>query len=65
MHAPISSGATPAFFSAIRAASRHISECVSSTQWCRVLMPVRVVIHSSLVSTIFVRSSFVISFGGA
>ena len=65
MHTPISSGATPARSSAFFAASRHISAWVSVTQWWRVLMPVREVIHSSLVSTIFSRSALVTSFGGA
>ena len=62
MHAPISSGAIPASFRAARAAAALRVEKVSPpAQWRRVWMPVRLVIHSALVSTRFSRSSFVTS----
>ena len=63
--APMSSGEIPAFSSACRAAPTHMSVWVSVVQWWRVWMPVRVVIHSSLVSTILARSSLVTIFAGA
>ena len=64
MQAPISSGRTPARARASPAAFTHRSVWVSVVQWRRVLMPVRVVIHSSLVSTIFARSWLVMMFSG-
>ena len=42
-----------------------MSVWVSVVQWWRVWIPVRVVIHSSLVSTILARSSLVTIFAGA
>ena len=62
----ISSGSTPESSSAFRAASTQRSEfgAPGSAMW-RVRIPVRSVIHASLVSTIFSRSELVSSFGGA
>ena len=57
--APISSGETPARSSAARAAPAHREPWVSDTQWRRRRMPVRLVIHWSVVSTIFAMSSLV------
>ncbi len=65
MQAPISSGETPASARARRAAWAVMAEKVSSpAQWCRVLMPVRLDIHSSFVSTSFSRSRLLTSLLG-
>jgi hypothetical protein len=59
MSRSISSAVTPAFSMARLAASADILVVVSSfTRW-RSLIPVRVLIHSSEVSIIFAKSSFV------
>jgi hypothetical protein len=61
----ISAGPTPALFIACFAASTHMSEVVwSGATQCRRSTPVRVRIHSSLVSTIFSRSKLVSTFSG-
>ena len=65
MQAPIWSGGTPASSRARRAASAVMEEKVSSpAQWRRVWMPVRLAIHSPLVSTIRSRSWLVTSLPG-
>ncbi len=65
MHAPIWSAEMPAFSRARRAASTVMSVMVSpSARWWRWVMPVREVIHSSLVSTILAMSSLVTSLEG-
>ena len=60
-----SAGVMPAAFSARRAACSASEELVSSgaAMWRR-SMPVRVRIHSSLVSIVFARSSLVTIFSG-
>ncbi len=61
-----SSGATPACSSAFRAAGRARSLAASSGAAIRrSLIPVRVTIHSSVVSTITSRSAFVSTLSGA
>ena len=64
MQAPIWSGETPARSRAAFAADTHKEAWVSPVQWCRRWIPVRLVIHSSLVSTIFSRSWLVTTFSG-
>ncbi|SCG94845.1 Uncharacterised protein [uncultured Clostridium sp.] len=64
MQAPISSGATPALSSACRAAAAHRLLWLSVSQWCRRRMPVRLLIHASLVSMILDRSSLVTTWAG-
>ena len=61
-----SAGSTPASSSAFRAASTQRSEFAvpGSAMW-RARIPVRSVIHASLVSTSFSRSRLVNTFGGA
>ncbi|CPU66814.1 Uncharacterised protein [Mycobacteroides abscessus] len=60
-----SAGSTPASSSAWRAAAVAMSATVvSSSATCRVTMPVRERIHSSLVSTSCAMSSFVSVFSG-
>src|SRR5689334_11262618 len=61
----MSSGPTPAAAIAFFAAAAPRSDVVSpSAAMWRFLMPVRAVIHSSVVSTIFARSSLVSTFAG-
>ena len=63
---PTSSAFTPASASARLAASAARSEVAwSSRAMCRSLMPVRVTIHSSVVSTIFSSSALVRTRSGA
>jgi hypothetical protein len=59
------SAVTPARSIALRAALVAMSEVYSSSAAMRrSLMPVRVVIHSSVVSTIFSKSALVTTFSG-
>ena len=61
----MSAGSTPAICIARRAAIVDIEEVVSSgAETCRDSMPVRVRIHSSVVSTSFSRSALVTIFSG-
>ena len=64
MTAPISSLEMPAISSARSAASAPSERFVSPSAKCRFRMPVRVEIHSSLVSTIVAISSFVTVLAG-
>ena len=66
MHAPMESAGMPEDSSALRAACTVMEVKVSpSAMWRRREIPVREVIHSSLVSTILARSSLVTILDGA
>ena len=64
MQAHRSLGSTFPCSSALRAACSARSDCCSPSQKCRVRMPVRVAIHSSLVSTSLLISSLVTTLAG-